>query len=142
VKANEQKPRWLGSAIPVVDSTKVRYLLAGGWNTLFGYLVGLSIYYGLDGMVGVVAVGIMANIVAITMAFVTYKLFVFQTKGNWLSEYLRAYLVYGATAVVGIGLLWILVDGLGVRFWIAQGLVIVITVVVSYLSHSRFTFKR
>jgi putative flippase GtrA len=73
---------------------------------------------------------------------VTYKMFVFQTKGNWLAEYLRTYLVYGGIAIVGIGLLWILVDGLVLPFWIAQGLVIAVTVVISYLSHSRFTFRQ
>jgi putative flippase GtrA len=125
-----------------IDSPKARYLIAGGWNTLFGYVVGLVLYYGLGGREHVVAVGIVANILAITMAFLTYKMFVFRTKGNWLSEYFRAYLVYGATAVIGIGLLWLLVDGLNVGFWIAQGLVILITVVVSYVSHSRFTFRR
>jgi putative flippase GtrA len=130
------------AAISRTGAKKVRYLLAGGWNTLFGYVVGLVLYYGLDGRAHVLAVGIVANILAITMAFLTYKLFVFRTRGNWLTEYFRAYLVYGATSALGIALLWVLVDRLGVAFWIAQGFVILFTVVVSYLSHSRFTFRR
>lgn len=132
----------IGAVRSLTDWTKLRYLIAGGWNTAFGYGCGLGLYYGLEGHLHVVMVGILANVLAITMAFITYKLFVFRTKGNWLVEYLRAYLVYGATGVISIGLLWLLVDGADLPFWIAQGLAIVITVIASYVFHSRFTFKR
>ena len=125
----------------LIGDNKLRYLLAGGWNTLFGYLCGVGLYYGFGGQVHVLIIGVVANILAITMAFLTYKLFVFRTKGNWLAEYFRTYLVYGTTAVIGIALLWLLVDGFGTPFWLAQGLAIVITVVVSYIAHSRFTFR-
>lgn len=125
----------------LADPTKIRYLVAGAWNTFFGYIVGLALYYGFDGRVHVVTVGVMANILAITMAFLTYKLLVFRTKGNWLGEYFRAYLVYGATGVMSIGLLWLLVDGVGLPFWLGQGMAIVLTVVTSYIFHARFTFK-
>ena len=125
----------------LAEPTKIRYLLAGAWNTFFGYAVGLALYYGFEGRVHVVEVGIMANVLAITMAFVTYKLFVFRTKGNWLVEYFRAYLVYGATGIMSIGLLWLLVGGFGLPFWLGQGLTLVLTVVASYVFHARFTFK-
>lgn len=125
-----------------MDSRKIRYFIAGGWNTLFGYFVSVLLYYLLRAHFNVVEIAVIGNVIAITMAFLIYKIFVFQTKGNWISEYLRAYVVYGGTAILGIGLLWILVDGLTLPFWIAQGLVIALTVVISYLSHSRFTFRQ
>jgi len=134
--------RTLQQLISDLDNDKIRYLIAGAWNTIFGYVSGLSIYYAVGDHVHVVFVALIANVLAITMAFLTYKIFVFRSKGNWLVEYFRAYVVYGATAVLGIGLLWILVDGANVPFWLAQGLAIFITVVVSYIGHSRFTFRR
>jgi len=142
MSANKQKQTRVQLIIARIDAEKIRYLLAGGWNTFFGYASGLFLYDTLGGRLHVVIVGIIANILAISMAFVTYKLFVFCAKGNWLVEYFRTYLVYGATAILGIGILWILVDGMGTPFWIAQGLAIFITVIVSYISHSRFTFRR
>ena len=119
---------------------KFRYLLAGAWNTIFGYFCGVSIYYFFGVEWGVLKVALFANILAITMAFLTYKLFVFKTRGNWIAEYIRAYLVYGSAAIVGIILLLLLVDILGFKFWLAQALVILITVVFSYLGHKNFTF--
>lgn len=126
----------------MLDSRKLRYLLGGGWNTLFGYAVSLGLYTLLSSSVHIIGIAIIANFVAISMSFLTYKLFVFQTNGNWIREYLRSYLVYGNTAIVGIIMLWLLVDFLATPFWIAQGLIILITVVVSYFGHARFTFRK
>ncbi|GAB4060196.1 GtrA family protein [Uliginosibacterium sediminicola] len=126
----------------MMDERKLRYLLAGAWNTVFGYAVGLALYSLFHEQLHVVAIGVVANLLAITMSFMSYKLFVFRTRGNWLSEYLRCYLVYGGSALLGVCMLWVLVDGLGLPFWLAQGLIIVLTVTVSYFGHARFTFRR
>lgn len=124
-----------------LGTKKTRYLLAGGWNTLFGYATSITLYYTFSDRLHVIEIGVLGNIIAITMAFLTYKLYVFQTKGNWLLEYFRSYLVYGGVALLGVGMLWILVDGLRIPFWLAQGLVIVVAVAISYISHARFTFR-
>lgn len=121
---------------------KIRYLIAGGWNTLFGYVAGVVLYYLMRDRFHLVVIAALGNVIAITMAFATYKVFVFRTRGNWLSEYLRSHVVYGGTAVFGIALLWALVDGAGLHFWIAQAVVIAITVIASYIGHARFTFGR
>jgi putative flippase GtrA len=124
-----------------LDKRKIRYLLAGGWNTLFGYSTGVFLYYAFSSYLHIIMIGLLANILAITMAYLTYKLFVFQTEGNWLREYFRSYLVYGGMALLGTGILWIMVDGLNIPFWLAQGLVVAATMIITYISHSRFTFK-
>lgn len=130
------------SFIDSARGLKIRYLIVGGWNTLFGFVVGPMIYYGLQGKMHVLLVGTIAYAASITMAFLTHKLFVFRTKGRWISEYLRCYVVYGGTATIGILALWGLVDGMGVPFWLAQALIVLITVTVSYFGHSKFTFYR
>lgn len=82
-----------------------------------------------------------ANVLAISMSFLTYKLFVFRTHGNWLREYLRCYVAYGGMSIVSIALFTALVDGLRQSVWLAQALTILITVGVSYFAHKTFTFK-
>ena len=84
----------------------------------------------------------LANILNISMSFLTYKIFVFKTRGNWLSEYVRCYVVYGNIAIVGMLLIWLMVDFFMVPFWIAQALILLITVIISYVAHARFTFKK
>ena len=124
-----------------LGSSKCKYLAAGAWNTLFGYFLGVILYLLLNPYAHLVVIAIISNIIAITMSFLTYKLAVFRTSGNWLLEYLRCYMVYGFNAVLGIFFLWLIVNVMGLNIWFAQGISIVITVIISYYLHKRFTFR-
>jgi len=125
----------------ILQDTRIRYLLAGGVNTAFGYAVGLGVYYSLSDHWHIVVLGILINVICITFSFCTYKMFVFRTKGKWLKEYLRCYVVYGSSALVGIASLWGLVDGLHIPFWLAQLFLLVLGIAISYLGHKKFTFS-
>lgn len=117
-----------------------RYLVAGAWNTAFGYSIGVALYLAMSPSFHIVAISVVANVIAITMSFVVYKLFVFQTKGGWLREYARSYAVYGVSGIFSIGLLWLLVDRIGLNIWLGQALAMVLVVLASYLGHANFTF--
>lgn len=122
-------------------SRKLKYLIVGGANTVFGYVVGVGLYELLTPLFSIWVIGAISNICAITFSFVSYKLFVFRTKGQWLCEYLKAYLVYGVMALVGVVLLWLYVDIFVFSIWLAQALVIISTVILSYIGHARITFR-
>lgn len=128
-------------AIKDWNSTKIRYLLAGGFNTIFGYSISVSLYVLFGKILHVVAISLAANIIAITVSFLIYKYFVFKTSGNGLKEYFRSYLVYGSSALIGTFCLWLLVDIFNIAFWLSQGLVMLIAVLFSYVGHKRFTFS-
>ena len=121
---------------------ELRYLVVGGFNTLVGYSLGVGLYLALSPRLHILLIGVIANILAITVSFTTYKLLVFCTRGDWLAEYLRSYLVYGGTAVLGIMVLWLLVGAWHVSIWLAQAIAIGLTVIVSYFGHARFTYRR
>lgn len=76
------------------------------------------------------------------MAFFIYKKYVFKTHGNWVTEYFRCYTVYGFTSVLSIFLIWIAVDVININIWLAQGLVLPMVIVISYLGHNLFTFRK
>lgn len=120
----------------------LRYLIVGGLNTAFGYFVTVGLYYTLRSHLHIVVIGVIANVVCITESFLTYKLFVFNSRASWWREYLRCYVVYGGSALIGIAGLWLLVNVLGIPFWLAQGLLMVISVAISFAGHDRFTFKK
>ena len=119
----------------------IRYLLAAGWNTAFGYFTGVGLFYALSKYLHVAIIGLIGYVVSITMSFMVYKLFVFRTKGRWFSEYLKSNIVYGFGSVIGIVLLWLLVDYGRVSIWIAQFLIIMVTAGISFFGHRGFTFK-
>jgi putative flippase GtrA len=117
------------------------FFVVGGWNTVFGYFSALLIYHFTHSFLHILLIGIITNILSISMSFFTFKYFVFKTTENWLREYFRSYIVYGVISLIGISIIWIAVDYLTMKFWIAQGLSIPITIILSYLGHNQFTFK-
>ncbi len=121
---------------------KFRYLIVGGVNTVFGYLEGLLIYTQLEYKLHIIIIGILINIISISFSFITTKLFVFQTKGRWLSEYLKSYVVYGGVAILSTLLMWLLVEYCKIAFWIAQALIIISISLFSFIAHKEYTFKR
>ena len=125
----------------MIDAQKLRYLAVGGVNTVLGYAIVVVAYQLLASSLHIVVIGIIANIVTISFSFMTYKTLVFRTRGQWLKEYFKAYVVYGSVAIFGIFLLWLFVNELGFSIWVAQGLVILLTVTASYIGHARFTFR-
>ncbi len=127
-----------------------RYLLVGGWNTAFGYSVFAALNYLLTGIIpyAYMVANLLANVISITIAYFGYKFFVFKTKGNYLREYLRTYLVYGATCLVSLAMLPVAV--VLVRLvvanrvlvpYIAQAIILPIIVTSSYFGHKRFSFR-
>ncbi len=86
-----------------------RYLLVGGWNTLFGYASFVAILALLNTAapqrflyLTVVAASLLSSPLNITVAYLGYKFFVFKTKGNYLREWLKCFAVYGAGQIPGL----------------------------------------
>jgi putative flippase GtrA len=128
----------------------VRYLAVGALNTGVGYLAFVACNLALDGAIphAYLVANLAANVVAITVAFLGYKLFVFRTRGNWAAEYLRTYVVYGGTILLGLVLLPALVaiarrvlPDAALAPYVAQAVLIPITVLSSFLGHKRFSFR-
>lgn len=120
---------------------KVNYLLVGGWNTVFGYLVFAASYYLFGKHIHYMFLLIASSVISITNAYIGYKIFVFKTTGNFVREYMRFYVVYGASILVNLILLPIIVEVTGLSPVIAQGFVIVLTVIASYFGHRNFSFS-
>ncbi len=120
----------------------VTYLLVGGWNTLFGVGLFTLTYRWLGASVSYLVLLVVCNVLAITNAFVGYKLLVFRTRGGWLGEYARFWTVYGASTVVGIAVVALLVEVLGMNPVVANLLSTGIVIAASFLGHSRFSFAR
>jgi putative flippase GtrA len=138
--------RWLNSA-PAAQV--VRYLAVGAWNTLFGYGIYAFLTYLLTPWIpyAYMLAGLLGSAVAITVAFLSYKLFVFQTRGNFLKEYLRCYVVYGTSTLVNLLLLPVLVGVLNLYIeprvyvpYIAGAMLTAGTVLASFIGHKQYTF--
>ena len=128
----------------------LRYLVVGGWNTLFGYACFAMLTALLDRVLkhGYIIANILASLLSITVSFLGYKWFVFKTKGNYLREWVRVVAVYSTSILIGAALLPVLVIFIrDVSRWdkpapyIAGAVLTVFSVIYSFLAHKRFSFR-
>lgn len=125
-----------------LQNKKMRYLIAGAWNTLFGYGLMVVLFKCLSSYLHLVVIALISSFFSITVSFLSYKIFVFRTVGNWFTEWLRSFVVYGGATVFSIALLWLFIDGLDLNIYLAQGASTVLVVFASYIGHQKFTFKK
>jgi putative flippase GtrA len=129
----------------------LRYLLVGGFNTCFGYglFVAFNYLFRALGVYGSEIASLLGNVIAITVAFLGYKWFVFRTHGNYLREWLRCLSVYGSSMLFALVMLPPLT--LLLRRWyghsqmasnVAAAILTVVTVAASYFGHKHFSFRR
>jgi putative flippase GtrA len=129
----------------------VRYILVGGFNTVFGYSVFALLNWSFTGFgpYSYMYAAVLANFVAISVAFLGYKWFVFRTRGNYLREWIRCFGVYGSSALIGLVGLPILVPILRPHLrnpvqssYIAAAMLTVVTVIFSFIGHRNISFRR
>ena len=117
------------------------YLVVGGWNTFFGIAVYTSLVL-IFGEQHYLLLGIPANILAITNAFLCYKYIVFRSQGSFWLEYLKCYIVYGGMALAGMAELYLLVDCCKFPAIYANIAATFVNIVISYFGHKYFSFGK
>lgn len=125
----------------LIDKTKQKYFIAGLINTIFAYFTAIFLYNYLEEYFNILIIGLFINVISISFSFLVYKIFVFNTKGNWIQEYIKSFITYSMPAVIGLALLWMMVDLLGLSIWYAQAYAMILSSIISYLGHTYFTFN-
>ncbi len=138
----------------------LRYLLVGAFNTLFGYATFALILTLLNRAVPqrylyltVILASVLSTPINITVAWLGYKLFVFRTHGHYLSEWLKAFAVYGTAMLPGLLLLSALTRILQANIhttfhnkpvagYLAGAIVTALATLWSFLGHKNLTFRR
>src|SRR5271154_694462 len=122
-----------------------RYLAVGAFNTAFGYGLFALLNYLFSGRY--IYASLLANLIAITVAFFGYKWFVFKTKGNYLKEWIRCVGVYSVSMVLSAASLPFIVDIIRRQPghdrsapYIAGAIVLVFSVVFSFFGHRHISF--
>lgn len=118
---------------------KLRFLVVGAWNTVFGYLAFVGLYLVLDRRYMIAAVA--GHALAVSQAFLSHRYVTFQSRGGMFQEFLRFNLTYLGSLVLGLAGLPVLVEIFRVPPLLAQAGLILVTMLGSYLLHRGFTFK-
>lgn len=133
----------------IFENEKLRFLVAGGINTVVGYLffvmADLLVGKPMAGLgfaaLGAVVSLIAAHLVSSIPAFYLYRRVVFRAVGAFLPDFARFQSVYLVPFTINLLVLPLLVWA-GMQAIIAQALIIVVNAVLSYFGHKYFTFRR
>lgn len=139
----------MGMATSMMNKRPVRFLLVGIWNTIFGYLVfiGMDFLFSLlfsKRFVAYMTAAVVANILAVINAYIFHKWVTFRstTHGmDLLFEFMRFSSTYLVTFLLNLVLLPFFVEVVHLSPMVAGALVICCCTFISYLGHSRFSFK-
>jgi putative flippase GtrA len=120
---------------------KIRYLLVGFLNTLFGLAVFPVLYITLQSNnLHYLYVLILSQLVGTTFAYLMTKYFVFKTKGNYINEFLRYSTFHFIYFLLNLAILPFLVEVIHLTPMIAQGFFSIAVIISSYFWHSQITF--
>ena len=144
------------AACPVISTRHksfhevVRYLIVGGFNTVFGYGIFALLNWLFTGMgrYSYMYAIFLSSLIGITVSFLGYKWFVFRTHGNYLAEWIRCVGIYGTTMLIGLAGMPILVPLLRNTLsrperasYIAGAIMTGVTVVFSFFGHKNVSFR-
>lgn len=152
---------WLGQSskdLYAAHGEKLRFLVVGGWNTVFSYAVFAALIYsigpalrGLSGsgtpwlrIVGdqwYLVAQWLSWILAVPQSTIALKYLVFHSRGHVSAEIGRAFFVYLPLQALSSISLWLLVSKAGMHPLTGQLLTVGVSAVLSYLGHKYFTFK-
>jgi putative flippase GtrA len=123
-------------------SEKLRFLVVGGWNTVFGYAVFVLLYWLAGGWLHYAIIATMAHFLAVTQSFIGQRTLVFPSATDpWSHQFLRFHVASLAALGINLGLLSLLVEVLHLYVPAAQALAMLLSIAVSYLLHKHYSFR-
>jgi putative flippase GtrA len=123
-----------------IHGEKLRYLVVGGWNTLFSIVLFNATLF-IFGHQYYLVLFWVTWVIAVVQSTVTMKLLVFRRPGNLWRQVGRAYFIYLPAQGLSTVILWAAVQLANLHASIGQLLAIAVTTVFSYLGHKYFTFR-
>lgn len=141
--------RWINGLLEV-HRTKMKFVLVGVWNTVFGYALFVCFDFLFTPFfekryVAYMSAAILANILAILNAYIFHKFVTFRSHLRGLAiipEFIRFLSMNLFSYFLCIVLLPVFVELFHLDPKIAGALLLPITTIISYLGHNNFSFSK
>ena len=141
----------VGAGIPIsrpgrrplrVADQRVVFVVVGLFNTVVGFGLFTLFQILVGSKFGYMWSLMLAHITSVLVAFVAHRRVTFDVRGRVLGDLVRFESVYLVGLSVNAALLPLLVEVVGLQVLVAQACVTLVTAVISWLGHSRLTFRR
>ncbi|WP_285135697.1 GtrA family protein [Microbacterium sp. lyk4-40-TSB-66] len=131
-----------GPLLRLVKDRRVAFLIVGVINTVVGFAWFALFELSIGRVWGYMATLLFAHVASVLCAFVLYRRFVFRVRGHVWIDLARFESIYLVSLGINALLLPLLVELAGLQPIVAQALIVFVTTIVSYVGHSRFSFRR
>lgn len=132
---------------------KLRYLLVGGFNTVFAYSI-LAILIWTYEKINIsnnlnLNEEIIANlalftqyVLCVNLSFITMKYYVFQSKGKWKAEFVKAWSVYIFLYLINAPIMTFLMVTMNLHALVAQAIYLIFSTIITYILHKYYSFRK
>ncbi len=118
---------------------KIRFILVGGYNTCFSYaLYALFVYLGMNPHFSLMLSFFLSSF----NSYFTQKFYVFNTKGHYISEYLKCLTTWAGSYFINMLLLILFLEILNFNPYLAEFFALVILTIYSFIALKYFAFTR
>jgi putative flippase GtrA len=125
-----------------LENKRIRFVLAGAVNTGFGFACFVAYQHLIGVQWGYMWTLVLAHCTSVLFAFAVHRSLVFKVSGALFRDLWRFESVYLAALSLNAVLLPLMVEVGGASVIVAQASITCVNVVVSWLGHSRFSFRR
>lgn len=125
-----------------VARTEFRFLVAGAWNTLFGYLAFLVVYAIAGEEVHIGIVLSISYAISLVQAYLVQRLLVFRSTGAVRREFGRFALASLVIFLANLAALPVALHLTDISAPILQGGFVIVSTIASYLAHKHYSFAR
>lgn len=131
-----------GPLLRLIKDRRIAFVIVGVINTVVGFAWFALFDLSVGRIWGYMATLLFAHVASVLCAFVLYRRFVFRVRGHVWVDLARFESVYLVALGINALLLPLLVELGGLQPIVAQAVIVFVTTLVSYIGHSRFSFRR
>ena len=124
------------------SSQKTMYLVVGFYNTIFGYLTFVSIFYFFSPTINYSFLLAACYIISAINNFFLYRYFVFKVAENILKDLFRFTLVNIFIYIINLLLFSLLYEIVHLNVYLAQALIINLIIILGYFLNKNVSFFR
>ena len=124
------------------ERREIKFLVVGGLNTAIGFIIFYICYYFFIEKFDVIVISISSSVINFLIATLNHHLFVFKVRNvNFNKIIFRSMISYVWLWVLTAVLNKLFLDTFQLNFWVAQIIINVLVLPITFLTHNRFTFK-
>lgn len=121
---------------------RVRYILVGAINTLFGFLLFTGLYYLLIETLNYIGIFVLTQVIAITFSHFMQRNFVWRTKNRYSKELVKFASTYVTLSAVNIVLLAFAVEYVKLPTLSSQYAIGFLLIIVTFFFQKYWIFKK